>query len=220
MSSINLDTFSHRVYYRTIVLMTKGERTRQAILDTAAALATEEGLEPLSIGRLADATGMSKSGLFAHFGSKEELQIATVDHAAAMFVAEVIAPAREAPRGIARVWALCDHMIDYSERQVFPGGCFFACTSFEFNNRPGPVRDRIEHRLRGWLSYLEHAVEQAQQAGELDPQLSASEIAFELDSFTQASNAKYQLFREASVFEAARRAVRDRLESLRPARAA
>jgi AcrR family transcriptional regulator len=202
------------------VLKTKGERTRHAILDAAAALATQEGLEPLSIARLAEATGMSKSGLFAHFGSKEELQLATVDHAAAMFVAEVIAPARAAPRGLARVWALCDHMVDYSERQVFPGGCFFACTSFEFNNRPGPVRDRIEEMLRSWLSYLEHAVEQAQAAGELDPQLSSREIAFQLDSFAQSANAQFQLFRDARVFEDARRAIRHRLESLRPARAA
>jgi AcrR family transcriptional regulator len=202
------------------VLKTKGERTRHAILDTAAALATQEGLEPLSIARLAEATGMSKSGLFAHFGSKEDLQLATVDHAAAMFVAEVIAPARAAPRGLARVWALCDRMIDYSERQVFPGGCFFACTSFEFNNRAGPVRDRIEHMLASWLSYLEHAVEQAQQAGELDPHLSAREVAFQLDAFAQSSNAQFQLFRDPRVFEEARRATRDRLESLRPARAA
>ena len=201
-------------------MLTKGERTRQTILDAAAALATQEGLEPLSIARLAEATGMSKSGLFAHFGSKEELQLATVDHAAAMFVEEVIAPARGAPCGLARVWALCDHMVDYAERQVFPGGCFFACTSFEFNNRPGPVRDRIAQMLRNWLSYLEHAVEQAQAAGELDPQLSAREIAFQLDAFAQAANAQFQLFRDPRVFEEARRAIHDRIESLRPALAA
>ena len=201
-------------------MLTKGERTRKAILDTAAALATQEGLEPLSISRLAEATAMSKSGLFAHFGSKEELQLATVDHAAALFVGEVIAPARSAPRGVARVWALCDNMVDYSERQVFPGGCFFASTSFEFNNKPGPVRDRIEHMLRSWLSYLEHAVEQAQDAGELDPSVSAREIAFQLDAFAQSANAQFQLFRERRVFDEARRAIRDRLESLRPARAA
>jgi AcrR family transcriptional regulator len=202
------------------VLKTKGERTKHAILDAAAALATQEGLEPLSIARLAEATGMSKSGLFAHFGSKDELQLATVDHAAAMFVDEVIAPARAAPRGVARVWALCDRMVDYSERQVFPGGCFFACTSFEFNNRPGPVRDRIKEMMRSWLSYLEHAVEQAQEAGELDPQLSAREVAFQLDAFAQSANAQFQLFRDERVFEEARRAIRDRIESLRAARAA
>ena len=201
-------------------MLTKGERTRKTILDTAAALATQEGLEPLSIARLAEATGMSKSGLFAHFGSKEELQLATVDHASALFVDEVIAPARSAPRGVARVWSLCDNMVDYSERQVFPGGCFFASTSFEFNNKPGPVRDRIEHMLRSWLSYLEHAVEQAQDAGELDPSLSAREVAFQLDAFAQSANAQFQLFRDRRVFDEARRAIRDRLESLRPARAA
>jgi AcrR family transcriptional regulator len=202
------------------VLKTKGERTKTAILDTAAALATQEGLSSLSIGRLAEATGMSKSGLFAHFGSKEELQLATVDHAAAMFVAEVIAPAREAPRGVARVWALCGGMIDYAERQVFPGGCFFACTSFEFNNKPGAVRDKIAEMLGSWISYVEHAVEQAQDRGELDAHLSAREIAFELDAFAQASNAKFQLFRDPKVFDEARRATRERIESLRPARAA
>ena len=198
------------------MLETKGQRTRNSILEVAAALATEEGLDPLSIGRLAEAMGMSKSGLFAHFGSKEELQLATVEHAAALFVAEVIDPARSAPRGLARIWALCDHMIGYAERQVFPGGCFFAATSFEFNNRPGPVRDRIEEMIRSWLSYLEHAVEQAQEAGELDAKVSAREIAFQLDAFAQASNAQYQLFRDPQVFDDARRAVRERLESLRP----
>ena len=198
------------------MLLTKGERTRHAILDTAAKLATEEGLAPLSIGRLAEATDMSKSGLFAHFGSKEELQLATVDHAASLFVDEVIAPAREAPRGLARVWALCDHMIDYAERQVFPGGCFFAATSSEFNNRPGPVRDRIAQMLSSWLSYLEHAVEQAQETGELDRAVPAREVAFQLDAFAQAANAQYQLFRDERVFDEARRAVRERLESLRP----
>jgi AcrR family transcriptional regulator len=202
------------------VLKTKGERTRHAILDVAAKLATEEGLEPLSIGRLAEETGMSKSGLFAHFGSKEELQLATVDHAASLFVTEVIEPARAAPRGLARVWALCDHMLDYAERQVFPGGCFFAATSFEFNNRPGPVRDRIQEMMGAWLSYLEHAVEQAQEAGELDSQLTAREIAFQLDAFAQAANAQYQLFRNDRVFDDARRAVRERLDTLRPLTAA
>jgi AcrR family transcriptional regulator len=197
------------------VLETKGQRTRNSILEVAAALATEEGLDPLSIGRLAEATGMSKSGLFAHFGSKEELQLATVDHAAALFVAEVIDPARSAPKGLARIWSLCDHMIGYAERPVFPGGCFFAATSFEFNNRPGPVRDRIESMIRSWLSYLEHAVEQAQEEGELDPNASAREISFQLDAFAQASNAQYQLFRDPQVFDHARRAIQGRLESLR-----
>lgn len=199
-----------------MLTLTKGQRTRKAILDVATSLATEEGLDPLSIGRLADATGMSKSGLFAHFGSKEELQLATVEHAAAVFVREVIEPAREAPKGLARVWALCDHMVGYSERKVFPGGCFFASASMEFNKRPGPVRDRIQDMIRSWLTYLEHAVEQAQAAGELDPEVSARQIAFQLDAFAQAANAQHQLFGDDDVFDGARRAIRERLESLRP----
>jgi AcrR family transcriptional regulator len=200
----------------TIVRKRKGERTREAILDVAAALATQEGLEPLSIGRLADATGMSKSGLFAHFGSKQELQLATVEHAASVFVREVIAPARDAPKGLARVWTLCDRMLDYDQREVFPGGCFFAATSVEFSNRPGPVRERIGEMIESWLGYLEHAVEQAQAAGELDPTVPAREVAFQLDAFAQASNMRYQLFGDPQVFDEARRAIRERLESLRP----
>jgi AcrR family transcriptional regulator len=202
---------------QTDVRKTKGERTRHAILTTAANLATEEGLDPLSIGRLADATGMSKSGLFAHFGSKAELQIATVEHAASIFVKAVIEPARAAPKGLPRVWALCDHQIGYLERQIFPGGCFFAATSVEFSHRPGPVRDRIEEMLRSWLSYLEHAVEQAQEAGELVDTLSAREITFELDSFGMVANWQYRVFGDPAVYEVARRAIRERLESLRPA---
>ena len=202
------------------MLKTKGERTRHAILTAAANLATEEGLETLSIGRLAEATGMSKSGLFAHFGSKEELQIATVEHAASLFVDEVIAPARSAPKGLPRVWALCDHKLRYLEQQIFPGGCFFAATSVEYSHRPGPVRDRIEDMLRSWLSYLEHAVEQAQQSGELDDSLSAREITFELDSFALSANWQYHLFGDPAVFENARRAIRERLEILRVVQAA
>jgi hypothetical protein len=118
------------------------------------------------------------------------------------------------------VWALCDQQVDYAQRQVFPGGCFFAATSVEFNNRPGPVRDRIEEMLRSWFSYLEHAVEQAQEASELDPTVGAREIAFQLDAFAQAANTQYQLFRDERVFDEARRAIRDRLESLRPVKAA
>ncbi len=202
------------------MLKTKGERTRHAILTRAAELATEEGLEPLSIGRLAEATDMSKSGLFAHFGSKEELQIAAVDHAASIFVDEVIAPARAAPKGLSRVWALCDHKVDYAERRVFPGGCFFASTSVEFSHRPGPVRDRIQEMLGSWQSYLAHAVEQAQAAGELDTRLSAREIAFQLDAFVESANARYQLFRDPAVYADAREAVRERLETLRVSKAA
>jgi AcrR family transcriptional regulator len=200
-------------------VLTKRQRTRSAILDTAAALASVHGLESLSIGGLAAATGMSKSGVFAHFGSKEELQLATVDQAAAIFVREVIDPARAAPRGIARIWALLDGFLDYLEREVFAGGCFFATTSAEFKNRPGPVRDRIAEQLAAWRAYLERAVEQAQQLDELDPAADARRVAFELNSFVQNAETEHEVFGDRSAFEHARAAVRDRLESLRLAKA-
>jgi AcrR family transcriptional regulator len=196
-------------------VLTKGRRTRHAILDAAAALASEHGLESLSIGGLASTTGMSKSGLFAHFGSKEELQLATVDHAAEIFIREVIDPARSAPRGVARIWALLDGFLAYLEREVFAGGCFFATTSAEFKNRPGAVRDRIAEQLAAWHSYLEHAVEQAQQLGELDPAADARRVAFELNAFVQSAEAQHELFGDRRVFADAREAVRERLEALR-----
>jgi AcrR family transcriptional regulator len=199
-------------------VLTKGQRTRTAILDVAAALASEQGLESLSIGGLAAETGLSKSGLFAHFGSKEELQVATVDHAAAIFVREVVEPARAAPRGIARIWALLDGFLDYVERGVFEGGCFFATTSAEFKNRPGPVRDRIAEQLAAWRSYLERSVAQAQELGELDPQLEPRRVAFELNAFVQNAEAQHELFGDPRVFADAREAVRSRLDSLRAPR--
>jgi AcrR family transcriptional regulator len=204
-------------YNRTTVL-TKRQRTRQAILDMAAALASEHGLESLSIGGLAAATSMSKSGLFAHFGSKEELQVATVDHAASIFVREVIEPARAAPRGVARIWAVLDAFLDYVEREVFAGGCFFATTSAEFKNRPGSVRDRLADQLGRWNAYLERAVEQAQELGELDPEADARRVAFELNAFVQNAEAQHELFGDPRVFSDARAAVRERLESLRAQR--
>ena len=194
---------------------TKRERTRLGILDTAATLASEHGLESLSIGGLATKTAMSKSGLFAHFGSKEELQLATVDHAADIFVREVIAPGRSAPRGVARIWALLDGFLDYIERGVFAGGCFFATTSIEFKDRPGPVRDRIGEQVARWRSYLEHAIEQAQELGELDPEADPRRVTFELNAFVQSAKSHHAFFGDAQAFADARAAVRDRLESLR-----
>ncbi|MGH2995455.1 MAG: TetR/AcrR family transcriptional regulator [Gaiellaceae bacterium] len=196
-------------------MLRKGQRTRHAILDVAAALASEHGLGSLSIGGLAAATDMSKSGLFAHFGSKEELQIATVDHAAYIFIREVIEPARSAPKGVARIWALLDGFLGYIERDVFAGGCFFATTSAEFKNRPGPVRDRITEQLASWRSYLERAVEQAQQMGEIEPAADPRRIAFELNAFAQNAEAQHELFGDRRVFADAREAIRERLESLR-----
>lgn len=128
----------------TVEQPTKGQRTRAAILEEAARLATVESLEGLSIGGLAEVTGMSKSGLYAHFGSKEGLQLATIDAARESFVREVVSPALAAtPPGRGRLLALCERFLSYVERRVFPGGCFFVVTAAELGSRPGRIRDRV-----------------------------------------------------------------------------
>ncbi len=189
----------------------KGERTRRAILQTAAALASTDGLAPLSIGDLAQATGMSKSGLFAHFGSKEELQLATVEFAREVFIEHVIRPAQSAPPGIARLWALCERWLEYSERKVFPGGCFFDATSSEFENRPGAVRDRIVEIVRQWMRQLEQNARAARDDGQLGGDADPAQLAFELYALASGANWSYQTFGDRRAFERARTAIGGRL---------
>ena len=124
-----------------------GRRSRDAILDTAARLATVEGLDGLSIGNLAERTGMSKSGLYAHFKSKEELQLATIERADEIFAREVLDRARAHPEGLPRLWALADEFLSHIERDVFPGGCFFAAVGGGVQHAPGP-RQGADPRLQ------------------------------------------------------------------------
>jgi AcrR family transcriptional regulator len=182
---------------------TKRLSTREAILDRAVDLASEQGLEGLTIGRLASETEMSKSGLFGHFGSKEELQLATVDAAARRFAEEVAAPALEVPSGIERLRALCDAYIGYLEQEVFSGGCFWAAVTAEFDDRPGPVRDRIRDGMAAWIGGLE---QEAEAAGVEDP----AQLAFELVAVAQAANSRSRLFGDRDAFGRARVAI-DRL---------
>src|SRR5688500_12975759 len=121
----------------------RGERSRKVILGRAMDIASVEGLESLSVRRLAAELDVSKSGVFAQFGSKEELQLATVRAAVEVFVSEVVKPARKAPAGIRRVWALCDEWLDYVAKPIFAGGCFFISAAAEFDARPGRVRDAV-----------------------------------------------------------------------------
>jgi AcrR family transcriptional regulator len=194
-----------------IETQTKGERTRSAILDEAARLATVVGLEGLSIGRLAQAIGMSKSGLYAHFGSKQELQLATIEAARETFIAEVLRPALGAPKGIQRLLAACEEFLAHVERRVFPGGCFFSAAAADVGTRPGPVRDSIAAQQRAWLALLEGLARDAQELGELDPDADLSQLAFELHALLVAANTSFILQGDASVFERARRAIRNRL---------
>src|ERR1044071_3316617 len=146
----------------------KGVRTRESILRVAVDLASVEGLEGLTIGRLAAELGMSKSGLFAHFGSKEELQLATIDAARRRFVDHVVRPSRSLPRGRARLEALLEDWMRYFRAEVFPGGCFFCSVQAEFDSRPeNAVRDIVTENMRQFLAFLEREIAKAQAAGEL-----------------------------------------------------
>ena len=173
---------------------------REAILERAVDVASEEGLEGLTIGRLSSELGLSKSGLFGHFGSKEELQLAAVDAASAIFVREVVEPALTEPEGAQRLRAYCERWVGYLERKVFSGGCFFAAASAEFDGRPGPVRDRLRDGQGAWLAEL---AKQAKLAGADDPE----QLVFEVSSLVQGANASHQLFDDAHAFARARRAI-------------
>ena len=187
---------------------------RGAILRAAADLASVEGLDGLSIGRLASELAMSKSGLFAHFGSKQDLQLATIEEARQRYAGEVIAPALAAGSGIIRLHALCEAFLSYLERGVFPGGCFFASAMAEFDCKaPGPVRDRIAQCQDQWMSTLERAARDAQARAELPAGSDLRQLAFELEGALLTANWYFHLYTDAAYLDRARRAVRARLAS-------
>jgi len=186
----------------------KGAATRAAILGRAVDLASVEGLEGVTIGRLAAELEMSKSGLFAHFGSKQELQLAAVETAARRFAAAVIEPALAAPEGAPRLRSIIDAYLAHLDRDAYSGGCFWAATSVEYDDRPGPVRDAIAAALDAWLGELER---QARIARAAEP----AQFAFELYAVVMAANSRYRLSGDRAAFEHARRAI-DRLLSELP----
>ena len=193
-----------------------GLRSRHVILDAAARLATVEGLEGLSIGRLAEHIGMSKSGLYAHFGSKEELQLATVETAAAIFQDDVIRPTEAVTAPLARLEALCEAFLSHLERRVFPGGCFFVSAAAEFDTHPGPVKEEVASFLRGWLATLEDLAARAQREGNLDASEDPAQLAFELDAYLLMANMAYVLHNDPLPLQRARTAVQTRLDHARP----
>jgi AcrR family transcriptional regulator len=172
-------------------LLSKGQASRAAILRSAARLATTKGLDGLSIGDLAAEVGMSKSGLYAHFRSKEELELATIETAAAIFDGEVLQPAARAPAGIERLRALAHAFLAHLERRVFPGGCFFAAVASELDTRPGPARDRVVAILEKWQSLFRQCILDAQAAGEIDPKAEVAQAAFELQAMLLAGNFQF-----------------------------
>ena len=194
-----------------------GERTREAIVREAVSLATLDGLEGLSIGNLAGALDMSKSGIYAHFGSKQDLQLATVDEAGRIFRAEVIEPALAAAPGIAQLVTLCDAFFDHLMRRTFPGGCFFAGAVLEMGTRPGPVKERIAAFQGGVTALIRQfivtALEQHELAADEDPDA----LTFELNGIILAANTSFVLREDPAALAMAGNIVRRRL-GLRPGR--
>ena len=183
-----------------------GERTRTLILDTAVRLATIEGLDGLSIGKLATATDVSKSGVYAHFDSKEDLQLATVDTARRLFVDVVVIPAL-AGEGVDRLRALCESFLAYVENRTLPGGCFFAAAAAELGGRPGPLKERVAANQRDWMRLLTDAADEAMQRGQLRADVDVDVLVFELNALVIAANTAFILHDDPAVVARARVAV-------------
>src|SRR3954452_22562197 len=189
-----------------------GVESRRTILLAAAELATTRGLEGLSIGELARHIGMSKSSLYAHFKSKEELELATIETAAEIFVRDVLGPAGESPGGLPRVLALSEAFLRHLERRVFPGGCFFATVAVQLASRPGRPHDRVMALQRRWLDQFAEALRQAVAGGELPRDTDIDQMVFEITAMMVRANFTWIVTGETRVLEQARVGIRDVLE--------
>jgi AcrR family transcriptional regulator len=197
----------------------KGEATRERILESALELASTEGLSGLSIGRLADRNGMSKSGLFAHFGSKEGLQLDVLDLATAKFRESVFTPALRADRGEPRLRALFTHWMDWADHQSLPGGCLLTAAAVELDDQPGPARDALVDAQRQWAETLARAVriaiEERHFRADVDPHL----FAFQLHSILLGYHHARRLLRDPDAAGRARDAFEALITSARPRKA-
>lgn len=182
--------------------------TRRAIVDRAVAMASLEGLEGLTIGRLADELAMSKAGVIGHFGSKERLQLATLEEAIAVFTRVVWEPVSGRAAGLERLLAACDRWVGYLDEGVFPGGCFLSAAALEFDGREGPVRERVAQAWARWRAVIEADVRAAVAAGELPPGTDPAQVWFECNAFAMGVNQALQLYGDRAAPERARRAMR------------
>lgn len=171
----------------------RGAATQNRILEKAVHIASVEGLSSMSLATLAKATSMSKSGLFAHFRSKEALQIAVIDEAERIFFDTVVRPAQASPAGLERLATLLGFYMDYCYRGPFEGGCFFAAAAHEFDGRPGPVRDRVALFYDNWNRQLRAAAQEAAQKGHLKPDTDIEALVFQVCGLGFAANFAAQL---------------------------
>lgn len=186
----------------------RGQRTRLQILEAAATLASVEGLEGLSLGRLSEHLGISKSGLYAHFGSKEELQLATIRVAAEMYGRDVMSKALLADEGTARIVAFADAFLDYLRHGPFPGGCFFIASFLDPANMREPVREALADIQRQLVGFFTDNVRLAQAGGALPPDLNPEEVAFEIDAILVGADVNYVLLKDPLRLERAKDTVR------------
>jgi len=198
---------------RTDGRIERGNQTREAIMRLAAQTASVEGLENLSLGRLAAELDISKSGVFAVFGSKDELQLATIRAANSIFVEHVVRPALTTPPGIRRAWSLCEHWLTYSRTRVFPGGCFFFAVSAEYDARTGTIHDAIADQQKRWMQFFVQTLEEARDAGELTAPTDVNRLAFELIALLEMSNSLSVLHHDDSVYHTASLSILDRLRT-------
>ncbi|GAA2970151.1 TetR/AcrR family transcriptional regulator [Actinokineospora diospyrosa] len=189
----------------------RGAHTRRVTLARAVDIATVDGLEGLTLGRLAAELQLSKSGIFAHFGSKEELQLATISFAEEVFTEHVLRPAFQAPRGKPRLLTLFERWMDFSRARVFAGGCFFSTVMAEFDAREGKVRDVVVRWRTTWSELLTRLIEEAVEEGHLTPGIDVSQLVFELTAFGRAANHDSLLTRDDSHYDRALTALRARL---------
>ncbi|HVT01774.1 MAG TPA: TetR/AcrR family transcriptional regulator [Thermoanaerobaculia bacterium] len=195
--------------------MSKGEQTREAILETALASASTVGLSALSIGDLARSVGMSKSGLFAHFESKENLQLEVLRSAVAHYIDVVVAPALRKPRGEARVRSLFENWFDWSSKSTLPGGCLFIAAASEFDDQPGPIREYLVSTQRDWLATLSQAARIAVEEGHFRRSLDTDQFAHDLYSIILAFHHFSRLLRIPSSRKRALRTFEQLIESSR-----
>ena len=186
--------------------MAKGNTTRARIVETALRAASVDGLEGISLGKVAGDIGMSKSGLFAHFDSKEALQVDVIEVAAEKFAAVVVVPALSAPRGEPRLRALFEHWLKWEQNESLPGGCVFMHAAAELDDRPGPVRDALVRQQQLWLDTLAKAVRLTIDAGHFRPDVDPSLFAFQLYGIVVAYYHASRLFRDPAAKEHAERA--------------
>jgi AcrR family transcriptional regulator len=192
--------------------LVRGDATRRAVLERATDVASAEGLGGLSIGRLAADLELSKSGVFALFGSKEELQLAAIRFAGEVFADHVTRPALTTKAGIKRLRALCENWLDYSERRIFPGGCFFFHAGAEFDARPGRVHDAVAEAGTAFSAFITRTAREARDLGELRAEVDVSLLAFELHALGRAANADSVLHGKNEPYRLARACMRDRVD--------